>query len=187
MNYLSLLDFESRAIPGVTFRIRRVSFGRRLELAHTLRDRLEAIARLALTEDSPSRAAQTALISAEMDAVHLRWGLDAIEGLEIDGAPATTDSLIDAGPEELVAEILTAVRHETGLDEDERKNSEPPSTSCADEEPDRVMRGSAENASATVSTTNEIAGDSSPISIKPATAGSFGDGGILKANLSQSS
>jgi len=171
----------------VTFRVRRISFGRRLELARTLRDRLEAVARLALTEDSPSRAAQTALIAAEMDAVHLRWGLAAIEGLEIDGAAATADSLIEAGPEALLAEILAAVRHETGLEEEERKNSEPPSTSCADEEPDRAMRGSAENASAKVSTTNEIAGASSPPYIGPATAGSSGDGGIRKASLSPSS
>jgi hypothetical protein len=187
MNYASTIETESRAIPGVTYRIRRVSFGRRLELARTLSDRLEAIARLALTEDSPARAAQTALIAAEMDAVHLRWGLDAIEGLTIDGAPATADSLIEAGPEELLAEILAAVRHETGLDEEERKNSEPPSTSCAGEEPDRAMRGSAASAVATVSTANGIAGASSPNSISPATAGSSGDGGILKANLSQSS
>jgi hypothetical protein len=73
------------------------------------------------------------------------------------------------------------------LDEEERKNSEPPSTSCADEEPDRAMRGSAANAAATVSTANETADASSPISINPATAGSSGDGGILKAKLNQSS
>src|SRR5712671_2486993 len=107
MNYTSTIDLESQAIPGVKFRIRRVTFGRRLDLARILRDRLEAIAKLALATESPARAAQTALLSAEMDCVHLRWGLDAIEGLEIDGAPATADSLIDSGPESLVKEILT--------------------------------------------------------------------------------
>jgi hypothetical protein len=187
MTYKSTFEVESTTSPGVTFRVRRVSFGRRLELARTLHDRLEAIARLALTEDGPSRAAQTALLAAEIDGVHLRWGVEAIDGLEIDGAPATVDSLIETGPEELVREILAAVRHETGLDEDERKNSEPPSTSCADEEPDRAMRGSAENVPATASMSRETAAASSLNSIGPATTESSGDGGILKASLNQSS
>src|SRR2546425_10917686 len=102
MNYSTSLEFESLAIPGVKFRLRRVSFGRRLELARVLGDRLEAIEKLALEPESPARAAQTALLAAEIDAGHLRWGLAAIEGLQIDGAPATVDSLIEAGPQALV-------------------------------------------------------------------------------------
>src|SRR5258708_35792068 len=101
-NYTSWFEMEARTIPSVRFRLRRVSFGRRLELARVLSDRLEAITKLSLATESPARAAETALLSAEIDAIHLRWGLAAIEGLEIDGAPATTDSLIEAGPEELV-------------------------------------------------------------------------------------
>jgi len=165
-------------MPGVRFRLRRVSFGRRLELARLLRDRLETIERLALTPPSEARAAETALLGAEIDAIHLRWGLAALSGLDIDGAPATADSLIDAGPEELVREILTAVRRETGLSVDERKNSAPPSTSCAGEEPDRAMRGSAENVCATDSIASETAGASSPNSTIPVNNGSSGDGGI---------
>src|ERR1022692_2203436 len=109
MTYNSSTEMESQAIPGVRFRLRRVSFGRRLVLARLLRDRLETITKLSLAAESEARAAETALLSAEIDAIHLRWGLAAIDGLEIDGAPATADSLIDAGPEELVREILAAV------------------------------------------------------------------------------
>ena len=178
MTYNSSTEMESQAIPGVRFRLRRVSFGRRLVLARLLRDRLEAITKLSLAAESEARAAETALLNAEIDAIHLRWGLAAIDGLEIDGAPATADSLIDAGPEELVREILAAVRHETGLGADERKNSAPPSTSCAGEEPDRAMRGSAENVCATDSIASATAGASSPNSSTPASNASSGDGGI---------
>src|SRR5579871_161518 len=187
MNYTSTIDVESQAIPGVQYRLRRVSFQRRVNLARTLRDHLEALSRLAILEDTAERAAQTALISAEMDAIQLRWALDSIQGLEIDGALATVDSLIEAGPESLVAETLAVVRRETGLSDEERKNSEPPSTSCAGEEPDRAMRGSAENASAAVSMSSEIAGDSSPNSGAPMTNASSGDGGIRTASSNRSS
>ena len=178
MTYNSSTEVESQAIPGVRFRLRRVSFGRRLELARLLRDRLETIERLALAPDNEARAAQTALLGAEIDAIHLRWGLASIEGLEIDGAPATADSLIDAGPEDLVREILSAVRRETGLDADERKNSAPPSTSCAAEEPVRAMRGSAENVYATDSIVSVTAGASSPSFSILNSAGLSGDGVI---------
>jgi len=177
MNYTSSLEMESRAIPGVTFRLRRVSFGRRLELARILRDRLEAIAQLALTPEGPARDAETALLAAEIDAIHLRWGLAKIEGLEIDGAPATADSLIEAGPEELVKEVLAAIRHETGLDAEERKNSEPPSISCVDDR-GHAMRGSAESVCEADSTSSATAGVTFPSCFTAIPSASFGDGGI---------
>lgn len=178
-NYTSTSEVQSSAIPGVRFYLRRISFGRRLELGRALRDHLETIESLALTGDSPARKAQTALLSAELDAIHIRWGLAAIEGLEIDGAPATADSLIESGPEELIKEILEAIRHETGLDAEERKNSAPPSTSCADAKPDRVMPGSAANASSSGFTSNATASASSPSRISPTVIALFGDGGPL--------
>jgi hypothetical protein len=42
----------------------------------------------------------------------LRFGLHSIEGLEIDGEPATVESLIESGPPELFAEILREI-HDT--------------------------------------------------------------------------
>jgi hypothetical protein len=180
MTHTSVSEMQSRAIPGVMFCLRRISFGRRLQLARLLQDRLEAIAKLALTPESPSRDAETALLAAEIDETHLRWGLAKIEGLDIDGAPATADSLIDAGPEELVKEILAAIRHETGLDAEERKNFAPPSTSCAGDPPTpgRAMRGSAENACAAASTSNVTAGGISPNCSSAIPRESYGDGAI---------
>jgi hypothetical protein len=88
--------------------------------------------------------AQAALLAGEIDREYLRWGLAAIEGLEIDGRAATPEDLIEKGPERLLAEALAAVRHEAGLDEEERKNSESHSTSCEAARP----AGNATNAAA---------------------------------------
>lgn len=178
MNYASTFEVESAAMPGVRYRLRRISFGRRLELARSIRDKLELMDRAQLLPAGEVRDAETALLAAEVDAAHLRWGLEAIEGLEIDGAPATADSLLAAGPEPLLAEILAAIRHETGLDEEERKNSAPPSISCAGEGPARAMHGSAEPVSVPAFTAAETAAVSSPTSTARRSAGSFGDGGI---------
>ena len=65
---------------------------------------------------------EASLLGAEIDRLYIRWGLEEIRGLEIDGAPATAVSLVESGPEELFLEALTAVKAECGLLENERKN-----------------------------------------------------------------
>ena len=64
-----------------------------------------------------------ALLQAEIDRLLPELGLRAVSGLQLDGAEATPESLAEAGPEELFREALAAVRAETGLSEEERKNS----------------------------------------------------------------
>jgi hypothetical protein len=61
-------------------------------------------------------------LASEIDRVYLEWGLEAVEGLTVDGETATPALLIDRGPAELAAEILARIRSECGLSEDERKN-----------------------------------------------------------------
>ena len=46
----------------------------------------------------------------------------AVAGLVVDGREADPPMLVEAGPEELFREALAAVRAETGLTEEERKN-----------------------------------------------------------------
>jgi hypothetical protein len=45
-----------------------------------------------------------------------------VEGLEIDGAAATPETLVEQGPVELAMEILGRIKSECGMTEDERKN-----------------------------------------------------------------
>jgi hypothetical protein len=121
-----------------------MSFGRRLELTRRVRELLGRLRFTAAGEGDSQEQAEAALLGGEIDREYLSWGLDAVEGLAIDGAPATAEGLIERGPEELVREALEAVRREAGLNEDERKNSESHFTLHAPE----IPGGSATSAAA---------------------------------------
>ena len=144
MQYESEIEVESTAAPGVRLAVRRMSFARRLELTRRVQELAKKLAFLSAGEASADNEAEIALLAAEIDREYLSWGLARVEGLEIDGEPATPASLVEAGPEELVREALLAVRREAGLNEAERKNSESHSTSSSPIEPG----GAATNAGA---------------------------------------
>ena len=119
--YQSSVWHRSATHPRVRFAVARMSFGRRLEIARDIRDigqRLEYLE----AGGSLAEKAEGAAAAAEIDRVYLQCGLAGLEGLEIDGAPATTQTLFEAGPEELTREILDAIKAEWGLSEPERKN-----------------------------------------------------------------
>jgi hypothetical protein len=121
MNYESVEQVESKVAAGVTFLISRMSFARRMDLMKRVRDLArEATFRAAGRELSEQMSA--ALLEAEIQRLYVKWGLISVDGLEIDGCPATPESLAQAGPEELFREAYGAVRAATGLSEEERKN-----------------------------------------------------------------
>ncbi len=124
MDYASTVTVESRAAPGVRLTVRRMSFGRRLELTRQVKQLLQQLDFLAAKEGSVADQTEAALVASEIDRAYVRWGLAAVEGIEIDGKPASPETLLDAGPEDLVTEILEHVRREAGLSEEERKNCE---------------------------------------------------------------
>jgi len=98
-----------------------MSFGRRLELMRKVRElgrKLEFLR----TSDTINDRLESTLLATEIDALYLEWGLASIDGLVVDGIPATTAAVISSGPEELTREILDAIRTECSLSEDERKN-----------------------------------------------------------------
>lgn len=121
MNYESVVVVHSRVQPGVRFTVARMSFGRRVELMRRLRELAGRIEFLEAGSD-PKDKMDGRLLRAEIDHLYLCWGLREISGLELDGKPATAESLAECGPEGLCREALAAVRAETGLDEAERKN-----------------------------------------------------------------
>jgi hypothetical protein len=134
--YESLAEVASERLPGVRFRVERMSFGRRLELVRQLKDLLGRLEFLQAAPQSPQQQAEAALVAGEIDRVYLRWGLRSVEGLEIDGRPATPDALLERGPEALLDEALAVIRREAGLSETERKNSRSPSISSSETRPD---------------------------------------------------
>lgn len=121
MTYESAVEVESKCAPGVTFTVARMSFGRRMELMRRVRD-LARQKEFLEAGDQPGERMDAGILQAEIDRLYLEWGLRAISGLILDGNPADPEQLAESGPEELFREALAAVRAETGLTDDERKN-----------------------------------------------------------------
>jgi hypothetical protein len=122
MRYDTLTEVESQTAPGVKFTIARMSFGRRVDLMRKVRELSKRIEFLEAGRE-PGDRMDAALMQAEIDRVYLLWGLQSVTGLEIDGSQATPELLAASGPEGVFREAVQAVRRETGLTEDERKNS----------------------------------------------------------------
>jgi hypothetical protein len=121
MQYESEKSVESGTAPGVQFTIVRMSLGRRIELTRRIWELARKVECLEAGDD-PRAKLEGALLSSEIDRLYLGWGLVRVEGLTLDGQPATPEALIASGPEELCREILAAVKAECGLTEAERKN-----------------------------------------------------------------
>ncbi len=121
MEYESTVTLASKVCEGVTFKIVRMSFGRRIHLMRQVRD-LSSKIEYHRAGEKLHEHIESNLLRAEIDELYLRWGLKALSGLQLDGTPADTDSLIVSGPEELCKEITAAIKRECALSEEERKN-----------------------------------------------------------------
>jgi hypothetical protein len=117
----SVLWFDAESAAGVRYGIARLTFGRRLDLARRIREIGRKAEFLAAGTDAREKL-EAAVVGAEVDRAYLEWGLLAVEGLMIDGEPATPQAVVDKGPLELATEILGRVKSECGLSESERKN-----------------------------------------------------------------
>ena len=121
MNYESTAQLDSAVAPGVRFIIRKMSFGRRVELTRRVRDLADKV-EFAAAGESPRDKLDAALLTSEIERTYVLWGLEAVSGLSLGGGQATPESLLASGPEALLREILGAIRAECGLSDDERKN-----------------------------------------------------------------
>lgn len=117
----SFLWFESESFPGVRYRIARISLGRRIDLARRVREIGRKLEFFEAGNDAREKL-EAAVLQCEIDRVYLQWGMEAVDGLKIDGEPATPETLIERGPLDLALEILSKIRAECGLNEQERKN-----------------------------------------------------------------
>ena len=121
MEYASFETIDSNVAPGVSFSVAKMSFGRRVELTRRIRE-LAARKEFVDAGDTPNEKMEAALLASEIDRIYLLWGLKEVTGLELDGLPATPESLAASGPEDLFREALAAVKQQCGLSESERKN-----------------------------------------------------------------
>lgn len=114
MRYESTVTMHAKSAPGVTLLIKRMSFGRRLELMRRIRELAQQVEHSA-SADRNEEQMDAALLAFEMDRIYLTWGVGEIRGLELDGVPATPQSLAETGPEALFREALAAVKGTCGL------------------------------------------------------------------------
>ena len=121
MEYESAVTVSSEARPGLELRVARMSFGRRLELMKRVRELARRVEFHEASTD-PRERMDAGLLRAEIDRMFVLWGVLSVEGLSVDGQAATAAVLADRGPEDVFHEALAAVRKETGLTEEERKN-----------------------------------------------------------------
>lgn len=119
--YESVITVESQVMTGVTFAINRISFARRMELSRQVRE-ISRKAEFLEAGNSVQENIDVRILAQEVDVMYLRWGLVKVEGLTIDGEAASAEQMIERGPEELVREIVRAIKEECGLSEAERKN-----------------------------------------------------------------
>lgn len=146
-------EHVSTSVPGVTFTVRtlnRIRRSRRDLPILATRQRLSEILReykplRKLLTEAPAEftddqrrqidaldAEFTWLRDSEIKPADIRAGLVSIDGLEIDGAPATVETLLNAtGPEydALLEEIHEACEAASGLSPAETKNSQSDTTS----------------------------------------------------------
>ena len=120
MNYESWLERESETTPGVTFVLAKMSFGRRVELTRRLREIAQKVE--FLESGDAKEKIDAALLTSEIDRLYALWGVREVRGIELDGAPATPESLAAVGPEALFQEAVAIVKAECGLTDAERKN-----------------------------------------------------------------
>jgi hypothetical protein len=121
LRYESEIVIDSTTLPGVRFAILRISFGRRMELSRRVRELARRVEFLDAGPELDDKMAAN-LLAQEIEAMYLHWGLARVDGLLIDGEPATVDKMLEAGPEDLAREIVAAIKQQCGLSEAERKN-----------------------------------------------------------------
>jgi hypothetical protein len=121
IEYESVVSIDSKATPGVSFVIHRISFGRRMDLSRRVREISRKAEFLQAGTELHEKIAAS-ILAQEIDAMYLHWGLVSMDGLTIDGEPATAAQLLEKGPEKLTREIIGAIKEQFGLSEAERKN-----------------------------------------------------------------
>lgn len=119
--YASVIWHESKTVSGVRYATRQVSLQQRIELASRIREIV--LRHEFLKAGDAGDQLEVTLGELLVRKLYIEWGLQEIEGLAIDGEPATVESIVAKGPEALTDEIVTSIRGQLELSGEERKNS----------------------------------------------------------------
>ncbi len=122
MRYESTVKVASQCLEGVHFNVFRMSLARRIELARRVRE-LWRQAEFHAAGNEPLEKLEASVLADEVNRLYLRWGLESVEGLLIDGREPTVEDVVNLAPEEFSREVIEAIKKECGLSTEERKNS----------------------------------------------------------------
>lgn len=138
LNLTTKQTIDSVAFPGVRFVVRNLSVIQRAKRDLALLDtdaRVQALQdRLTGTDEKSLDYARInqeigLLVATEKYPAILRAGIIAVEGLEIDGRPATVDDILSCPDQTLFFEAIAACYAASGLSAVQEKNSQQPGTS----------------------------------------------------------
>ncbi len=133
------LTSKIEELDDVKFVIYRMTEARRMELRKALAEvngETQKLSKELATLDVKENAARIDEITSKIDELFtdvidpawIKWGLHSIENLKMDDEVITKED-INKAPSTLYREILTAIRKESGLGDDESKNSPLPTIS----------------------------------------------------------
>lgn len=142
-NHTTTRRLESQLFSGVSFVLKKMTEGRRIDLRTKLaphnsrvREIMREQAIIDKVDENDRDVSKWIALQEEFDSIMLEqvnpawinWGVKLIDGLEADGNPLGLEDWKD-WPSALVNEVVEAVKAEAELNGTERKNSESPTTS----------------------------------------------------------
>lgn len=157
MGYLSTSDFESQLVPGMKLKLRKMSSGRRADfnlktadVMAELNQAREPLILMGKDMEAAKESGNTALadeldksmtdiqlkiwndiIASKLYRTLIAWGVESIDGWEIDGQPATVALILERAPDEIIVEIGKAIDSVLNMTFEEQMGFKSPSTSSA--------------------------------------------------------
>lgn len=117
----STVRHESAVVAGVWFRVKRMTLRQRIKLLEEIYPLYNDAEFLKAGETAIERlAAQVKTL--KLQEILLRWGIESIGGLVVDGREVAAHEVSEEAPAELAAEILQRVQEAAGLTKEQEKN-----------------------------------------------------------------
>lgn len=113
--------YQSTCFPGVSFRVKRMTLGSRIELLEKIYPLLKEAESMA-AGTSQSDQVRNQLCTLKVQEALLAWGVLELSGLCVDGVEISAERAGSGAPEELVQEMLAVIQRQIALTEAERKN-----------------------------------------------------------------
>ena len=120
-SWRSAEEYRSTKYPGVKYRVVKMSMGRRIDLTRRVKDMMKKLEFLNAGSSTNDKV-DAAILAGEMDRLYWDFGLEAIEGLDINGEQTSLNGQFEKGPEDLSREILMRIKQNIQLSQDEQKN-----------------------------------------------------------------